>query len=72
MKRKECWNWARILGNTISAFAVSAIAINLAGAPEALVSAFYVAVITGLMAFAKELQEEGKETPSKISNLLLF
>jgi len=54
-------NWAKIVGNTISAFALTAIGINLAGAPDAVVGAFYVAIMTGLLAFAKEMQDEGRK-----------
>ena len=71
----EPLNWAKILGNTISAFAIVAISINIAGAPNELIAAFYAAGITALLAFAKELQECGKteeEMPSKIAPLLLF
>jgi len=71
----HAWNWARITGNTIAVFATAAIAINLAGAPQAILAAFYAAGMTALLAFAKELQEEGKqddECPSGLAGLLLF
>lgn len=69
-------NYAKILGNTIAAFSAAAIGINLAGAHDAIIAAFYVAGITALLALAKELQEEGLEEDAKckasLTPLLLF
>ena len=71
----QVWNWARIIGNTITTFALSAIAVNLAGAPQEIAIAFYTAGMTALLAFGKELQDEGKDEcapPSTLSQVLLF
>lgn len=46
------------MGNVVTAFAVTAIGINLAGAPNEIVAAFYVAIMTGMLALGKELQDE--------------
>ena len=67
--------YARIIGNTLMAFAITAISINITGEPSAMIAAFYVAFITAVIAFAKEMQNEGKdecEPPSKLGNLLVF
>lgn len=54
-------SWARLLGNTLFAFATAAIGINIAGEAQAVKAAFYVAAITAILALAKELQEQAKE-----------
>lgn len=66
--------WARIIGNTIAAFCTVAIAININGTPDALAAAFYAAGITALLAFAKEMQQQGQEEggKTKLASLLLF
>lgn len=61
----QAWNWARILGNTIAAFATAAVAINIAGVPQEINVAFYAAAMTAMLAFAKELQAEGMTEEEK-------
>ena len=72
----KAWNWARILGNTLTTFALSAMGIKLAGLDStALVAAFYIAGMTALLAFGKELQQEGENADNQTSPLkhvLLF
>ncbi len=68
-------NIARIIGNTVVAFATTAIAINIAGEPTLIAAAFYSAFMVALLAFGKEMQDEGKNEcgpEGKLNKLLLF
>jgi len=71
-------NWAKVIGNTITAFCLTLLGTVTAGVPiDVTQPAIITAIVTGLLALGTELKKEGDECEPTLakkvrSTLLIF